>query len=816
MNKFDRRSFLRASAAVAVGTQRVLARPQHSPTNLPPGPNAGLHKDATVQDLALWYDKPAADWNEALPIGNGRLAAMAFGGVAEELLRINENTFWAGGPHDYTNPEAGPHLDELRGMIFHRQFQEAQKLATEKLMGNPPLQQPYQPFCDLRLLFAGQEGVSDYRRELDLDRALATVAYRSGGVQFRREIFASYPDQVLVVGLTADRPGLLNFDVLLSSQEPGVQVVASGDDALHLSGEVGPRERALKDAHGRGNWNAGWDGPGLKFQALLHVGLEGGKVSAREGNLEVRGAQAATLLFSAATSFNNYHDISGDAAARAEAHIKPAAAKSYQKILRDHVADYQRYFRRVRLDLGTSAAPSKPTDVRLKSFRDAPDPQLATLLYQFGRYLVITSSRPGGQPPNLQGMWNQDIWPTWGSKYTTNINLQMNYWPVETGNLSELHEPLFDLVDDLRVTGAAVAKSHYHASGFVLHHNTDLWRGAAPVDGPWGLWPVGGVWLAEHFWTHYEFTEDQEFLRRRAYPTLKDAAQFILDFLMEAPPGVPFAGYLVTNPSTSPENSFRVADHVNSSLTYAATIDLELILDLFDHCAQASRILGVDPEFRARLGAAGRRLPPLQIGRRGQLQEWIEDYDEPEPHHRHTSHLYALYPGARITSEGTPELAAAARKSLELRGEAGTGWARAWRTALWARLKDGNRAYQELGDLAIKQILPDLFSDCPPMQVDGAYGVAAAITEMLLQSHAGVIQLLPALPDAWPAGSITGLRARGGIGIDMEWRDGKLMRAVLASPTDKSCQVRYHDKQIRVALRGSVASHLNGDLVEQK
>jgi alpha-L-fucosidase 2 len=758
---------------------------------------------ASEADFRLLYDKPAAKWTEALPIGNGRIGAMVFGGTEDERLQINEDTLWGGGPHSYVSPEAWAHLAEIRQLIFAGKVAEAERLSGP-LMGDPKVLMPYQPFCDLRLHFPDQGDVTDYRRELELGDATAVTAYKAGSTEFRREAFVSYPDQVLVVRITASQPGQLAFSVGMDSAQSGTHVEATADDTLQLTGQIQPRQNSPR------TWTGSWDKPGMRFAALLKVLTEGGALHRAGDRVEVSGANAVTLLFSNATSFRNYHDIGGDALGAAQGYLRRASEKSYDELRRGHVEDFQRLFSRVRLRLGQDQ-PTATTDQRIRSFGENDDPSLIALYFEFGRYLLISSSRPGGQPANLQGLWNQDLTPAWSSKWTTNINLEMNYWQADVGDLWETEKPLWDLLGDLRVTGAETARVEYHGKGWVLHHNTDLWRGTAPVDGPWGIWPAGEWWLANQMWDHYEFSRDAEFLRRQAYPAMKEAAEFALSFMSEAPPGTPFAGRLVTNPSTSPENQY-ILDGRRVNLTYAPTMDIELIRELFESCRRAAEILGTDARFRAELDRTEKRLPPIQIGKRGQLQEWIEDYPEAEPTHRHTSHLYSLYPGHDISIGATPELAAAARKTLELRGDGETGWSHAWRTALWARLRDPENAYANLKLLITKNTLPDMFDLCPPFQIDGNLGGPAAITEMLVQSASGELRVLPALPSQWPSGSLTGVRVRGGGTADVTWSQGRLTELTLKAAWPAKYHVIYGDRAADVVLRPGKPVALDGTL----
>lgn len=843
MNRKDaptRRDFLVTSgiASAALITSHA-AQKNRTPTDAEAG-------------LRLWYRRPAPDWNEALPIGNGRLGAMIFGGIETEHLQLNENTLYSDEPgRRDVQLDITKEFEQVVKMLRQRQYKEATDLITARWVGRA--QPCYQPMGDLRLYFENRGAVSDYTRALDLATAISAVRYQQGGVTFTREFFASHADEVIVIRLSADQPHHLNFRAVFSSVHPTAKTGAAGPDVIGMTGQVPgfALRRELDFVEKRGDqWKypevfdeSGKRRPfakqilygeeigdlGMRFETRLRAIVSGGEASAGSDGLRVRRATEVLLILSAGTSFNGFDKSpsreGADPAARSGADLERASQRTFAALRRAHVADYQSLFERVSLTLGEASEQSRlPTDERIARFANDRDPALAALYFQFGRYLMIAGSRPGGQPLNLQGIWNPHVIPPWAGAYTTNINAQMNYWPAEVTNLAECHEPLFRMIRELTATGGEVARKVYGRRGWVEHHNTTIWRDAQPVDNTArpAFWPMGGAWLSAHLWEHYLFTGDREFLAAEAYPAIKGAAEFCSDWLVDDG-----RGRLVTAASNSPEIDFHYADATGeqkaAGISMGPTMDMAIVRELFTNCLRAGEILDRDPELRAELKAKLAKLLPFQIGRRGQLQEWPEDVIETDTEHRHISHLYALHPSNQITRRGTPELFEAARRTLRLRGDEGTGWSRAWKINFWARMEDGNHAYllvRNLLQLAKSAdtrydrggVLPNLLCSHPPFQIDGNFGGTAGIAEMLLQSHTGEIHLLPALPLVWASGEARGLCARGGFVIGMTWRRGKLSEVRIHSQLGNPCVLRCAGKTTELKTSRGRSYRLNGSL----
>jgi alpha-L-fucosidase 2 len=760
-----------ASVGVAAGRVNAKAKPARNPH-------------------LLWYRAPAKEWTEALPVGNGRIGAMIFGGVAEERLQLNEDTLWAGGPYNPVNPKARQSMPALRKLLFDRKYAEAEAFANANVMATPLRQAPFQTIGSLSLAFSGIDPAKavDYRRSLDIDAALAETEFTIGGVTYRRRVVASPGDQVIAIHLSASRKGAITCKLSFNSPLKRWSVRTDGQQALVMTGQ--------NDPHGN------IEGA-LRFEARLEANVRGGRSSGESGVLAIEGADEVTLLIAMATSYRRFDDVSGDPAAITSAQIAKARGRSFARIASATATEHRRLFRRVAIDLGTSESADLPTDTRIRQSESADDPSLAALYFQYGRYLLICSSRPGSQPANLQGIWNDMPNPPWGSKYTININTEMNYWPAEPTALPECVEPLIRMVRDMAVTGARMAQEMYGARGWVAHHNTDLWRATGPIDGAvYGLWPTGGAWLCTHLWEHYEYAPDRAFLAS-IYPILKGASLFFLDTLQVDPE----TGHLVTNPSLSPENGHGHG----SSLIHGPTMDMQIIADLFDQTSAAAALLGEDADIAAEIRQARGRLLPMQIGRQGQLQEWPYDWDADadDVHHRHVSHLYGLYPSRLIDVDRTPDLARAARRSLEIRGDRATGWATAWRISLWARLRDGDRAHDILRFLlGPERTYPNMFDAHPPFQIDGNFGGTAGIVEMIVQNHGEIIHLLPALPKAWPTGSIAGLRTRGGCIVDVYWRGGVLDRVRIRGSRPGTRVVRLGNRSRKITIAPGREIHL--------
>jgi alpha-L-fucosidase 2 len=741
-----------------------------------------------------WYDVPAKKWDEALPVGNGRLGAMIFGKTGEERIHFNEETYWSGGPYSTVVKGGYKVLPEIQNLVFKEKYLEAHNLFGRNLMGYPVEQMKYQSLANLHLFFLNQDSTTNYKRWLNLNDGIAGVAYTANGVNYQREVFASAPDQVIVIRITSDKPGQISFRANLRGERNQAhsnygtdyfQMDAYGNDGLILKGKSADY--------------LGVEGK-IRYEAIIKAVPEGGTIKTEGVDLIIENANAVTLYFLAATNFKNYKDVTGDQKQRVHEYLNKIEGKSYDQIMQSAVADHQRYFERVKLQMSNTANSFLPTTERILKTQSEPDPSLAALSYQFGRYLMIASSRPATEPANLQGIWNDNMNPSWDSKYTTNINTEMNYWPVESGNLSECAEPLFRMIRELTDQGSQVAKEHYGAKGWVFHQNTDLFRVAAPMDGPtWGTFTVGGAWLCTHLWEHYLYTMDNDFLKE-AFPIIEGSVKFFIDFLVPHPDGK----WLVTNPSTSPENfpdgggNKPYFDEVTASFREGTTIcagssiDMQILYDLLGYYIEAAKILGKDDAFVQSVKTAREKLVPPQIGKDGSLQEWADDWKSLEKNHRHFSHMYGLYPGKVLYEKRTPDLIEAYKKVLEERGDASTGFSRAWKMALWARLSDGNRANKIYKGYLKDQCCSSLFALCGrSMQVDGAFGVTAAITEMLMQSHDGFIKLLPALPDEWSEGAFKGVCTRGAFELDYAWKNKMVTHLSILSKAGEVCRLEY-------------------------